>query len=623
MKRSSSIFFLTAMMLLAVTLPEKTFAADDNIYIAELAVNVELSVRDGRVSRGKVSENYKMSARRVAGSALLAAFYDSNSEVSHASSNGGKPQYRAWESDDLFYTGSRVCLLPVDVKPGKFSTAKVEQIYPKAEYINDIILPSPLYDIAHESVTVTIPAEVAGRVTVRLYNGTGRERMTRESDAGGNVTVKLTVDSLKAIESEPLMPEIMTCLPILTINAAFGDMDELYAYLREKLEDPDARYATIDELARNIAREAGTGVQDRIDAVAHWVRNNIRYVAIEHGELAHRPDSAVSVLQKRYGDCKGSANLICALLRSLGIDGRRAWIGTKGGVTAPFSDLPTLSAANHMIAAAVVGDSIIYLDGTVSCAPRGFVPESLAGQECLIENGDSYILTRVGEACPLQSIMKQTGRLAVGGSSLHGRLRYRLGGAWHAMIGSALNSVTASRRSWAFGQILAGNRKSISLDSAELLSHNTFRTDSSEIVAKFNDSEGVKAVAGRSKLYVMPRLLRLSLPQTVDARNRRFDIISRKYYPLEADVIIELPQGYEASGLPFVGKLDNPWFEGEMKYEAVSSSEVRCRARLTRRRTVASAAEAEAWNNAVREVEKLSNSALILTRISESSQQME
>lgn len=607
---------IISTLILLLLLPTATYAADDNIYIAERDIVCELTARDGRITRGNVTQTYRMGARRVAATGVVAAFYNQNAKVEHASADGGEPQYRACEDEDIFYSGSRVCLLPVEVKPGKLSKAKFEISYARPEYFGDILLPSRFYDTDKLRLTVKIPAEAANRVKVDVLNGTGKERVDKTTDAKGNVTVTVTADSLKTVEYEPMMPEPVSFLPIVRINAAFADLGELYSFLRPLLEDASAIDPSVADLAKSIASEAGESTQDRIDAVAHWVRDNIRYVAIEHGEMAHRPDSAAAVLRKRYGDCKGSANLICALLRSLNIDARHVWIGTHGGVAAPFSKSPDLGAANHMIAAAFTGDSIIYLDGTVTCAPRGYIPSSIAGQECMIENGDSYILTKVGDAYPARSILRQTGRLSADGTRLNGKMRYNLGGTWRAMVESAVASVPATHRPRILETILSNGRKSVSVDSAALISQPTFRADSSVIEARITDSEGVKAVAGGSKLYVMPRLMRMSLPDKVDTR-RHFPIDCHSYYPLEADVLIDIPEGYKASGLPRTANVDNPWFEGHVNYETAGDKAVRCSAYLYRRRTEASPLEAKAWNNAVKEVEKASNTALVLTKETE------
>ena len=128
----------------------RAFAADDNVFVAERDVICQLSARDSLVTGATISQNYRMGARRVDDIGIVAAFYDRSSKVENASCTGGKPQYRAWENDDIFYSGTRVCLLPVDVKTGKTSQARVGVSYKNPELLDDIMLMSSLYDIDKE-----------------------------------------------------------------------------------------------------------------------------------------------------------------------------------------------------------------------------------------------------------------------------------------------------------------------------------------------------------------------------------------------------------------------------------------------------------------------------------------
>ena len=55
------------------------------------------------------------------------------------------------------------------------------------------------------------------------------------------------------------------------------------------------------------------------------------------------------VATKKYGDCKGMANLLTEMLRSVKLDARRCWIGTNH-IAYDYST-PSLSVDNHMICA--------------------------------------------------------------------------------------------------------------------------------------------------------------------------------------------------------------------------------------------------------------------------------
>jgi hypothetical protein len=86
-----------------------------------------------------------------------------------------------------------------------------------------------------------------------------------------------------------------------------------------------------DESVRNLARELGAGElqgHPYATAVAEWVREEIRYVAVEVGIGGHQPRPAELVLENRYGDCKDMTALTVALLRAGGVRALPALVRT-------------------------------------------------------------------------------------------------------------------------------------------------------------------------------------------------------------------------------------------------------------------------------------------------------
>ena len=69
--------------------------------------------------------------------------------------------------------------------------------------------------------------------------------------------------------------------------------------------------------------------EEKVKKIFQWVQDNIRYIAFENGIAGFRPEKAQEVLRKKYGDCKGMANLLMVMLHSINLDARRCWIGTK------------------------------------------------------------------------------------------------------------------------------------------------------------------------------------------------------------------------------------------------------------------------------------------------------
>ncbi len=90
----------------------------------------------------------------------------------------------------------------------------------------------------------------------------------------------------------------------------------------------------------------------KMQALARFVQNDIRYVAIELGIGGHQPHPAAEVFSHRYGDCKDKVTLLSTMLKEIGIESYYVLINTeRGSVTAAT---PPNLAFDHAILAIVL-----------------------------------------------------------------------------------------------------------------------------------------------------------------------------------------------------------------------------------------------------------------------------
>jgi len=114
------------------------------------------------------------------------------------------------------------------------------------------------------------------------------------------------------------------------------------------------------------AKRVTAGAADdaaRLLAVLRFVQREIRYLGIEIGPGSHAPRDPDLVLKRRYGDCKDKAELLLAMLHSLGMTAHAALVDTyaRGSVR---ERLPSPGAFNHVIVQARLGDQVLWLDPT-------------------------------------------------------------------------------------------------------------------------------------------------------------------------------------------------------------------------------------------------------------------
>ena len=134
---------------------------------------------------------------------------------------------------------------------------------------------------------------------------------------------------------------------------------------------------------QTLADQITNGISDRREQTAalyRWVAQNIRYVAVYLGNGGLEPNSAQSILDNHYGDCKDHVVLLEALLAAKGIVSSPVLIGMDEGPVLPT--VPLLGRFNHVIT--YVPEFKLYLDSTNPWARFGQLPGADLGAPVLL-----------------------------------------------------------------------------------------------------------------------------------------------------------------------------------------------------------------------------------------------
>jgi TPR repeat protein/transglutaminase-like putative cysteine protease len=169
-----------------------------------------------------------------------------------------------------------------------------------------------------------------------------------------------------------------------------------YATFAAMLNVRNAPMAQPDETLRKLSTEIVGDAADthaKVERIHNWVARNIRYVGIgfEDGGWTSQPASAV--LASRYGDCKGHATILKALLAAQGIEANLVAVnaGTQFTLTA-------VATPNFDHAIVYVPQIDQYLDPTASLLAFGSLPPNLGGKPAL--NIDKGVIARIPVAKP-------------------------------------------------------------------------------------------------------------------------------------------------------------------------------------------------------------------------------
>lgn len=547
--------FLIAFLVCGVAVR----AADDNIVALDYQVNYKLQAREGKLSKVEFTEKTVYTANRADATVLAYSFYGNGVTIDRATAPGVRPIYRAWQSEDIFHDGSRVCVLMPEVKKGKKVTVEFKQTITRPEQFCFISLMTT-DSVIDGLVTIQVPAVLADKIKLQPRNFTKDLRLVRQEKKNGDILYSVHLKNRSAFRRESDAPSPRLTEPYIRVTGFFANVSEVYSFLNSYIDESGNDDAAVMELAKTLSARASNDVRATIDSTLHWVRENIRYLAIEHEDYGIAPAPANKVLADRAGDCKGSASLIRALLCKNGIDGRLVWIGTRDEIDRPWDSVPALSQGNHMIAAAVLPDTILYLDGTARFLNPRELPAGIRGQQAMIENGGAPMLRYVPALDPKRILSEVSADYTVDGEDLVGTIEHKARGGMRASLISWMQSPT-ERQERAIA-LLAYPKKNAQVSDISFNAPHPAET--AVLSASLRDRGAAKRVA--DNIYLDLRPLRADAPGAIDLtdRHRPYDngfpgVNTYKY-------TVKIPEGFEPRELPADFAYSDDWYDVSITY---------------------------------------------------------
>lgn len=188
-----------------------------------------------------------------------------------------------------------------------------------------------------------------------------------------------------------------------------------WSQMAQAYQRSSAAAAQVTPKVRARAEQITAGIGDRraqAAALYAWVARNIRYVAVYLGNGGLQPNSADSILDNHYGDCKDHTVVLEALLAAKGIASTPVLIGAQGGPTLP--EVPVLGRFNHAIT--YLPEFKLYVDSTSPYARFGQLPAGDLGAPVLHTADGTVARTPPDDAKRNRYLVETDYRFAADGS---------------------------------------------------------------------------------------------------------------------------------------------------------------------------------------------------------------
>ena len=388
--------------------------------------------------------------------------------------------------------------------------------------------------------------------------------------SSGNTSV-WEVENIPGIEPEPGMPPLDVVKSRMDLKYFPRDL-KLRAKTTGSWDDIGSWYTGLTsasrvpspEIQQKVA-ELTAGMTDplaKMQALASYVQQNIRYVAIEVGIGGYQPHPAADVFKHQYGDCKDKATLMSTMLKVVGIDSYYVMIDTERGIVNP--DFPSLRG-NHMVMAIRLPDGIstnhlygivddpklgklLFFDPTSSYVPLGYLPDRLQENYGLLITPDGGKLVLLPLLAPATNRLFRTATLTLtSNGNLGGNVQELRWGGPAVSSRYELLSSTPADRAKVFERMLGSGMTNFRLTGATVGNLDKYN-ETLDLEYKFVTDSYAKSAG--DLLIIRPRVVGERGSTILTGKDRKYPI-EFSGTSLQSDLFdITLPAGYVVDELP-------------------------------------------------------------------------
>lgn len=233
-----------------------------------------------------------------------------------------------------------------------------------------------------------------GRSALTIIATPGRDYQSQSRNGAPEPTVAELEDGsqrfdwnllgLSRDEPEIARPAAKERVPLARMTS-YRDWDHFAGWWWNLIE----KQIDVSEPMRDKVRELTASCEtprERLDAIYKFVTNDVRYEAWEFGVHGYKPYNTSVIFERRHGDCKDKALLLCAMLREVAIVARPVLIFADARRSEDDLSLPMVHHFNHCIAWLPEQDGLAsrFLDGTADLHPSDTLPEMDVGARVLV-----------------------------------------------------------------------------------------------------------------------------------------------------------------------------------------------------------------------------------------------
>jgi hypothetical protein len=551
------------------------------------------------------------------------SFYDGETTVGVFDINykNGRPtsfniKDEAYKSSDLFHNDARVKYTHVDfpLKGYRYLT-EIRKQYKDIKYFTKLYFNSE-YPTVKRTITIEIPDWLDLELKEMNFEGFTIKKEVTTDSKGKSKVYTFMMEDVPAMFDEDNAPGPTYIYPHIlilaksytyddTVNPLFESTQDLYNWYKSLVDLLDNDNTSLKTKVAELTANATTD-EEKIKNIYYWVQDNIRYIAFEDGIAGFKPDEASNVYNKKYGDCKGMANLTKQMLVEAGFDARLTWIGTKH-IAYDYST-PNLSVDNHMICTLFKDGKTIFLDGTEKFNAFGEYADRIQGKQVMIEDGDKFILKYVPAHEAQFNKENVNYKLTLTDETITGTVDKTYSGESRSSLLYYFNTLKNDKKDEFLEYHLNkgnSNIKVTDINTTDLLDRDanidiSYDINIKNAVSSFDDL-----------IYVNLDIEKELSNYELEKRKTNFLFNSKK--DLESNMRLEIPKGYKVSHLPENISVKSKNYDMSVAFSNEGNT-ILYKKRFKITNAEIKTTDFEEWNEFIKKLNTIYNEQIILTK---------
>jgi len=540
-----------------------------------------------------------------------------NLKVLDAQGKDAKPEKLCmpYQEESIFHSDLKVCVLKFAMKdkglPYKIS---YQNNYRDIKFLTSFYFNHHIPAV-ERVIQFNVPSWLD--LDLREFNFAG-QGIEKSSVKEGDITkITFKYKDVQAYTREPQSPNHAISYPhLISVVKAYNEngsrqpyfesVKDVYGWYSSLCADignkPEELKAKVNELTFNKKTDV-----EKIESIFYWVQDNIRYIAFEDGIMGFKPDAAQNVYTKKYGDCKGKANLLKEMLKLAGYDARLTWIGTSD---LPYDyTLPSLAVDNHMICTVNLNGKRYFLDGTEDYIALNDYAQRIQGKQVLIEDGKNHIIDKVPSFPADRNKQKKTLKITIDGDHLTGNGSVEYNGESKINVQRAYTSIKNNEKQQALSSFLKRGDENVTILNVK---PSDFNDRQKPLQLNFDFKAANQITKAGGELYIVMDWDKEFSALEIPADRKNDYEFNQKYY-LTTQTELVIPDGYKVDYLPTAFKKATPYYSVEGSYTNKGKSILYTKI-IAINKPILKKSEFAEWNNFIAEVNKFYNDQVVLKK---------